>query len=246
MKSTYKFLLEKKKKGEKIFCVLIDPDKFNKNVILESNKYNVDLFFVGGSNVKKKDFHACVTFIKKKSKIPLIIFPGDTNQISSKADALLLLSLISGRNSDYLIGKHTEVAQKIKESCLEVIPTGYILVSGGKKSATENVTGTVAISEKNVSLIVSTAIAGELLGQQIIYLEAGSGAKQTISKKVITSVKKNISKILIVGGGINDKKKVLNAFEAGADIVVVGNGIENNILLLREISIFLKKFKFKK
>ncbi|MBC7862746.1 MAG: geranylgeranylglyceryl/heptaprenylglyceryl phosphate synthase [Bacteroidia bacterium] len=236
MKSVYQFINDKTEKRKKLFCVLIDPDKFDEKVIFEANKYKVDLFFVGGSEVKKSDFDQVIRFIKKNSGIPLVIFPGSTEQVSAKADALLFLSLLSGRDAEFLIGKQTAAALKIKKSKIETIPTGYILINGGKKSSTEKVTGSASISAKNEQLVVSTALAGEMLGKKIIYLEAGSGAKYPIPLSLIRKVKKQVSVSLAVGGGIDSAKKAERILKAGADLIVVGNAIENNLLLIKEIS----------
>jgi phosphoglycerol geranylgeranyltransferase len=241
MSGIYDYIIRKKKKGEKLFCVLIDPDKFKPAVIRESNKHKIDLFFVGGSEVRKKDFESCVNYIKKHSKIPLVIFPGSTEQVSPEADALLFLSLISGRNAEFLIGKQTRSAMAVRKSKIETIPTGYILVNGGKKSSTEKVTGTTAIPVTDEKLIVSTAIAGELLGLKLIYIEAGSGARTSAPQKLIKKIRSQISVPLIAGGGITDGKTAAKLLGAGADLIVVGNGIENNLNLIKEISSLLKR-----
>ena len=234
MSLIYKKILAQKKKNKPVLAVLIDPDKFNLDVIIKANDV-AHLFFVGGSVLKNGELENCISKIKKHSKLPVIIFPGDTNQLDKRADALLLLSLISGRNPEYLIGKHVEVARKIKASKQEVISTGYILVEGGKKSKTEKVSKTQSLSKKNSSKIVDTAIAGELLGMKLIYLEAGSGASEQINSKIITEVKRQITIPLIVGGGINSIDKVNSVIKSGADVVVIGNALEKNISLLEDI-----------
>lgn len=236
MKSIYQNILKKKRKGKKIFCILIDPDKFDERVITEANRHKVDLFFVGGSQVRKGDFDYAVKYIKQHSSIPLVIFPGSTDQVSGRADALLFLSLLSGRDAEYLIGKQTESAARVKTSGVEIIPTGYIIIRGGKKSSTEKVTGTTGLDSANKKHVVSTALAGELLGKKLIYLEAGSGAQKHVPAALIRKVRNQLSVPLIVGGGINSGKKAMNIAKAGADIIVIGNAIEKNLNLIKEIS----------
>lgn len=211
--------------------ILIDPDKYNPKLIDLINHSNVTYIFVGGSKLKSSSSLAkTIKSIKSKTNVPVIIFPGDEHQISKQADGILMLSLISGRNSDYLIGKHVKVARKIKASKLTCIPTGYILVDGGKKSTTQKVTKTIALKTKKD--IIDTAIAGELIGNKLIYLEAGSGAQKTLSADVIKSVKKNISLPLIIGGGINSVEKAKKIIETNPDYLVVGNALEENPELL--------------
>lgn len=236
MKNIYSYILNSKKKGKKLFAVLIDPDKFNSEVIHEANRSKVDFIFIGGSGLKKEMFHKCINAISKLTKIPLVIFPGSREQISEKADAILLLSLISGRNPDYLIGEHIRAAQQLKKSKLEIIPTGYILIGGGKKITTQKITHTSPIKNSDIKLAVSTSIAGELLGMKMIYLEAGSGTKNPLSKSIIGNVKKNISVPLIAGGGIDSAEKAKKLCNAGADMIVVGNGIEKDCTLVKKIS----------
>ena len=234
MSKVYTKIINQIKEKTHLLAVLIDPDKFDINTIIQANK-TADLFLVGGSVLKNGELKKCITLIKKHTQLPIIIFPGDNNQLDNRADALLLLSLISGRNPDYLIGKHVEVARKIKQSKQEVIPTGYILVDGGKTSATQKVSKTKPIKNTDLKTIVDTAIAGELLGMKFIYLEAGSGAKQPLKQNLIKQVKQHISVPLLVGGGIDSKAKVESAKKAGATIIVIGNALEKNISLLNDI-----------
>lgn len=217
-----------------LLAVLIDPDKFNKDVIIEANKV-AHLFFIGGSVLKNGELKKRITAIKKHTKLPLLIFPGDINQLDKRADALLFLSLLSGRNPDYLIGKHVQVAREIKKSKQEVIPTGYLLIEGGRASTTQKVSKTKPLKSRDIRTIIDTAIAGELLGMKLIYLEAGSGAKEKVNSKIISEVKKNISIPLIVGGGIDSKAKVEAVKKSGADIIVIGNALEKNLSLLNAI-----------
>lgn len=219
---------------------MIDPDKYNSEVIHEANKSKVDFIFIGGSGLKKEKFHACINSVSKLTKIPLVIFPGGREQISEKADAILLLSLISGRNPDYLIGEHIRASRQLKKSKLEIIPTGYVLISGGKKYTAQKISRTSPIKYSNNELAASTAIAGELLGLKLIFLEAGSGSKRPLSKTMIQNVKKNISVPLIAGGGIDTAKKAKVICNAGADVVVVGNAIEKDITLVKKIAEAIK------
>jgi putative glycerol-1-phosphate prenyltransferase len=232
----FKSILKNKKKGKKLFSVLVDPDKFFPEVIHEAETSKVDFIFIGGSKVRKGNFHRCVNAIRKLTKIPLVIFPGGSEQVSEKADAILLLSLISGRNPDYLIGEHIRAAQQLKRSKLEIIPTGYILIGGGKKISTQAVTRTSPIRSSDKNLVVSTAVAGELLGMKMIFLEAGSGAKKTLSASIVKEVKKNISAPVIAGGGIDSPEKALALCKSGADMIVVGNAIEKDCTLVHKIS----------
>jgi putative glycerol-1-phosphate prenyltransferase len=241
----YQSILKSKKKGKKLFSVLVDPDKFFPEVIHEAGKSKVDFIFIGGSRVKKENFHRCVGAIRKLTKIPLVIFPGSREQVSEKADAILLLSLISGRNPDYLIGEHIRAAQQLKKSRLEIIPTGYILIGGGKKISAQAVTRTSPIRSLDATLAVSTAIAGELLGMKMIYLEAGSGSKNTLNSSLIKEVRKNISAPIIAGGGIDSPEKAIGLCKSGADMIVVGNAIEKDVTLVNKISKAIHSFNRK-
>lgn len=214
--------------------VLIDPDKYNPEIVDIANNCNVHCFFIGGSKIKDGYFEQTIRSIKSKTKIPLFIFPGDETQISKHADGLLILSLISGRNPDYLIGKHVLAAKKIKSSKLKTIPIGYILVNGDKISTTQKITKTKPLSTKNE--IIETAIAGELLGKQLIYLESGSGANSTIKNTIINAVKKQISIPIIIGGGINTLQKAKSILKSNPDYIVIGNALEIRPTLLKEIN----------
>lgn len=225
--------------GKKLFALLIDPDNYSnqdlQNIAKQANQFNVDLLFIGGS-LLNNDIDKSVEIIKSHTQIPVVLFPGSLLQISDKADGILLLSLISGRNPDLLIGNHVIASSHIKRSKLEVLPTGYILIDGGKPTSVEYMSNTQPIPANKTDIAVATAMAGEMLGLKYIYLEAGSGADQTVNTRMIESVKKNIQIPLMVGGGIKTPEDVANAAKAGADIVVVGTAIEKNHLILSALT----------
>ncbi|MBI3133936.1 MAG: geranylgeranylglyceryl/heptaprenylglyceryl phosphate synthase [Bacteroidetes bacterium] len=227
-------------------AVLIDPDKNKDARLLVKLLQKIDalkpaFIFVGGSTVDASTFNQCIEVIKKNTAIPVVIFPGSHNQIHEKADAILFLSLISGRNPDYLIGHHVEAAHLLKNMKLEVIPTGYLLIDGGKNSSVQYVSQTTPIPADQESIAVKTAIAGELLGMKTIFLDAGSGALNPVPAQMIQAVKKNTSLPLIVGGGLRSAADVEAAFNAGADVVVVGNKIEEDMDFLLELMLVQKK-----
>ncbi len=217
-------------KGKKL-AVLIDPGKQSDEALFETikiaNQAKVDFILVGGSLVSEfmDDYLEVIT---KNSKVPVILFPGNLMQLSNKADGILLLSLISGRNPDYLIGNQVHAAYYLKKSGLEIIPTGYILIGTQSASSVEYISNTRPIPENKTDIILATAIAGELMGNKLIYLEAGSGSNKIIKRNIITEVKRNISIPLIVGGGIKSRDDIKDIFEAGADIIVVGSAVEEN------------------
>ena len=215
-----------KKQTHTKLIILVDPDKYNPELINRADNCKVAYIFIGGSAVHKNLFEKTVKSIKKITKIPLIIFPGDETQVSKHADGILILSLLSGRNPEYLIGKHVKAASKIKASKIKTIPVGYILVDGSKISTTQKITNTKPIGSKKE--IIETAIAGELLGNKLIYLEAGSGAKKTINSSIISEVKNSISIPLIVGGGIDSVLKAKNILISNPDYMVVGNALEED------------------
>ncbi len=236
MNNVYKSILNSKAKK---FVLLIDPDKHTENSLFDLsvfiNDSAVDFIFIGGSLVSER-LDAAISIIKRYTKIPIILFPGSLLQLTDKADAMLLLSLISGRNPDYLIGNHVLAAPFLKRANIEVIPTGYIIVSNENSSSVEYISNTKPIPPGKDDLVVATAIAGEMIGNKLMYLEAGSGAKERISNHLISSVKKSISIPLIVGGGIKEVKDVVDIYNAGADIVVVGSAVEKNPLLLNQMA----------
>ena len=230
--SVYDEILKAKSEGRKMLAVLLDPEKTADmervaRYILSSD---ADMVFVGGSgyNVPIDDFVARLRqlLVVSNRPLPIVLFPGDICQFSPKADALLFLSLISGRNADMLIGRHVKAAKAVRESGIETIPMGYILVDGGKQSTVERVTGTTPLL--SLDDILSTALAGEMLGHKLIYLEAGSGADMPVKPSVISTVSSSISVPLIVGGGICNVEQLLSVARAGADLLVVGNHFETH------------------
>ena len=226
-----KTVLEHIKRSEKQnVAVLIDPDRFNlKNTSQFIDKVNKSLashIFVGGSTVEDYATEKLISVIKPLTKLPIVLFPGDVVQVSEKADAILLLSLVSGRNPEYLIGQHVKAVPKLRCCDLEIIPTGYILIEGGKETTTQKVTNTKPLNK--LQEIVDTAKAAELLGMKLIYLEAGSGAKYEVSIDIIKAVKAEINIPLIVGGGIRSKFAMEKAFSSGANMVVIGTAFEED------------------
>lgn len=228
----YQNILDAIAKGEKLFAVLIDPDKFQlanaESFIEKVNTSIATHVFVGGSTVDENTTEILVDTIKRYTDLPIVLFPGDVSQITENADALLFLSLLSGRNPEYLIGKHIEAVSKLRDTDLEVIPTGYILIESGVKTAVSRVTGTSAMSRTQVQPIVDTARAGQFLGMSLIYLEAGSGAKHPLTNALIKAVKSELKIPLIIGGGLKTKSQIENAYSAGADLVVVGTAFEED------------------
>jgi len=244
--SIYTHILSSKKKQSKLFAILIDPDKQDSNqlisIINKANKAKVDLFFVGGSLLIDDKLEQCVETIKSNSKIPVLLFPGNAMQVSKRADGILFLSLISGRNSQMLIGQQVISAPILKQTNLEVISTGYMLIDSGEATTASYMSNTPPIPHNKHNIAAATAIAGEMLGLKIIFLDGGSGAKKAISTKMIKSVSSQINIPLITGGGITSAEKAIENCNAGADIIVVGNAIENENSLISEISKAVHKF----
>lgn len=239
MKDIYSNILSSVLKGKKLLAVLIDPDKTKPErltkIVDKINQSIATHVFVGGSIVEENVTDVLVAEIKKFTKLPVVLFPGDIIQITNKADGILFLSLISGRNPDYLIGKHVESISKLKSTSLEVISTGYILIESGEKTAVQTVTETAPMLRENIQKIVDTAKAGELLGMKLMYLEAGSGASEPVSKAIISLVKQELQIPIIVGGGIRNKHQLENAYESGADMVVIGTAFEENDSFFEDI-----------
>lgn len=237
--SVYQSLLNHKQNKLKNLAVLIDPDQHDDelhSLFLQSKQNDISLFLVGGSLVSKGITKDCVRDLKSWGAENVILFPGNEIQLCENADALLFMSLISGRNSEYLIGKQVTAAPWIKKSGIESLPTGYMLVESGKLTSANYISGTLPIPNDKPDIAAATAIAGELLGMNNLYLDAGSGAKQPVPAQIIKSVNKNTDSILWVGGGIRSAKEAKTAWTNGADIVVVGNGLFEIPDLIEEIS----------
>jgi putative glycerol-1-phosphate prenyltransferase len=237
--SIYNNITESISKSKKLLAVLIDPDKMAiekaSGFLKKVNSTIATHIFVGGSDVEENLTESLVLEIKKHTKLPVVLFPGNVSQVTEKADALLFLSLISGRNSDYLIGKHVEVVSKLRVSKLEVIPTGYVLIENGRETSVQRVTQTTPLKRDNIQHIMDTAKAGELLGMKLMYLEAGSGATHPITPEIISLVKQDLKIPLIVGGGIRTKKQLQEAYNSGADLVVIGTAFEENQQFFNEL-----------
>jgi putative glycerol-1-phosphate prenyltransferase len=233
-------LSELKTSCKKAFAVLVDPDKTDISQIAQianlCNEANVDYLFFGGSLMLSNHLDSCIQTFKSLSKIPVILFPGSPSQVSNEADALFYLSLISGRNPELLIGAHVVSAPKIKASNLEVISTGYMLVDGGAPTTVSYMSNSLPIPHDKDDIAICTALAGEFLGKHVLYMDAGSGAKNPISENMIKKVSTQISIPLIIGGGISTAEKAIANCQAGADVIVVGNAIEKDIHLIKEIA----------
>lgn len=228
----YQNIVAAKKQNRKLLAILIDPDKTSVEAIsvlaIKINQSPATHIFIGGSIVEKVSIDALIIELKKYCKLPILIFPGHPSQISQEADGLLFLSLLSGRNPAYLIEHHINSVELLKNSTLEIIPTGYILIDGGKETAVQRVSQTIPIEKENLELAYKTAKAGEYLGKKLIYLEAGSGANSHVPFDMISFIASHIEIPLIVGGGIRNLDTIDAIFEAGADIVVIGTAFENN------------------
>ncbi len=233
-----------KSKGKKL-GVLIDPGKQNlsdlQKTVENAQSGGADFFLVGGSIVSQ-NIEEIISLVKKQSDLPVVLFPGSVYQLSDKADAVLLLSLISGRNPEFLIGNHVTAAPFLKKSNLEIISVGYILIDGGSKTSVEYMSNTKPIPANKTDIAAATASAGEMLGLSAIYLEAGSGALYPVSSEMIKTVKNSVSIPLIVGGGIRDKKTLKNVCDAGAEIIVTGTAFENKPDLIQSFSEIIKNF----
>lgn len=239
MAKTILQLLQSGRPGKKL-AVLIDPDDLQEDhlqkVIPLIQKSEVDLLLIGGSLLLKDQLDHCLQRLKKELDQPLVLFPGSAVQVSKEADAILFLSLISGRNPEFLIGQHVVAAPYVKAAGLEVIPTGYMLVDGGRPTTASYISNAMPIPRNKPEIAVCTAMAGEMLGLQTVFMDAGSGADLPITKEMISAVQENIDLPLIVGGGIRDAYKAVEQLEAGADMIVVGTQVEENPNSLMELS----------
>ena len=226
--------------SKKKFVVLIDPDKPSDEQIIDivkkSVQAGVDFFFVGGSLLTTDSLDNCIKLIKQHCDIPVLIFPGNSLQISKWCDGFLLLSLISGRNAEMLIGRHVIAAPYLKLYGNEIIPTGYMIIDGGKQTSVSYMSNTTPIPHDKDDIAMCTALAGEMLGLKLIYMDAGSGAVNPISAEMISKVKHTIEVPLIIGGGINTPEKAATAAKAGADVIVVGNALEKSTDRLSEFA----------
>lgn len=232
--------------GKKSIALLLDPDKAKgeslSSILKIAAECNPDYILAGGS-LTFSSIDDLISKIKKVSSIPVVLFPGNLLQLTQKADKILLLSLISGRNPELLIGNHVIAAPFLKNIKEKLVSTGYILISCGNKTSVEYISQTEAIPSDKTEIAVATALAGEMLGMQMIYLEAGSGAEKPVPVNLVRSVRENISIPIAVGGGIKTKKEIEELFNAGADLIILGNGVEKNPELLKDACIIRNKFR---
>ena len=233
MKAIYQNILSAKSQHKKLVAILLDPDKLDleqaKELVLKINQSPATHIFVGGSSFNGNHLCDLIRILKQNTQLPILLFPGNSTQISAEADGILFLQLLSGRNPDYLIEHQVDSVPVLEKSALEIISTGYILIESGGETAVERVSKTKPLDRNNHDYVSQTAKAGELIGNKLIYLEAGSGAKNAVPLEMISNVAKRILIPLIVGGGIRSKKAIDDAFNAGADMVVIGTAFENDI-----------------
>lgn len=233
MTNIYNDILKAKSENTKLLAILLDPDKIvweNLSVLISKiNHSPASHIFIGGSQVITDRINELIIRLKQKTTLPIVLFPGNPTQISNEADAILFLMLISGRNPDYLIEQQVKAAPILKKTNLEIISTGYILIESGNQTAVERVSKTKPLDRNNINYVIQTAQAGEMLGNKLIYLEAGSGAKQAVSLKMIKKVAQNIEIPLVVGGGIVDLQQIKDSYNSGANLVVIGTAFENDM-----------------
>ncbi|MES2805315.1 MAG: geranylgeranylglyceryl/heptaprenylglyceryl phosphate synthase [Bacteroidota bacterium] len=233
MENLYSQIIKAKTNNQKLLAILLDPDKLvleNLDLLISKiNQSPASHIFIGGSLVTTTIIDELIVKIKQNCNLPIVLFPGNPSQISDKADAILFLSLISGRNPDFLIEHQVKAAPILKQTQLEIISTGYILIESGNETAVERISKTKPLDRNNLDLALATAQAGEMLGNKLIYLEAGSGAKQAVPLEMIELVSQNIEIPLLVGGGIVDLQGIQNAYYAGADLVIIGTAFENDM-----------------
>lgn len=233
-------MIQRSVAGEKQLALLMDPDSYSDledvyRATAAAVEDGVDYIFVGGSHLMQNNFEECLNTIKKYAKMPVILFPGSPLQVSAQADALLFLSLISGRNPEMLIGHHVTAAPSIKKSGIEVLPTGYMLIESGCATSVSYISNTTPIPANKTDIATTTAMAGEMLGLQLIYMDAGSGAMNSISEQMIRRVKESITAPLIIGGGIKNKETAEAMWNAGADIIVIGNAAEHDLGVIKGV-----------
>ena len=235
-----------RQQSEKMLAVLIDPDNKTSDIkalCKIANEVSVNYIFCGGSLVTQGQSDSCIKLIKQQTKIPVVIFPGNEMHISNSADAILFLSLVSGRNAEYLIGKQVVSAPFLKRSGIEVMPTGYLLIDGGRTTTVNYVSQTIPIPANKPDIAAATALASTMMGQQLIYMDAGSGALSPIPDEMIKKVKQTVDVPVIVGGGIDTAEKAFAAYDAGADVVVVGNALEKSPGLLHKLTAVRDSFE---
>ncbi|SDL72512.1 geranylgeranylglyceryl/heptaprenylglyceryl phosphate synthase [Siphonobacter aquaeclarae] len=235
-----------REQGRKAFAVLIDPDDVRLDefplLLQRAEKEQVDYFFIGGSLITQFHMGDIIALIRQHTRIPVVLFLGSNMHVHPAADAVLFLSLISGRNPEYLIGQQVVAAPMLKKSGLEVLPTGYLLIDAGRQTTASYISNTTPIPNDKPAVAACTAMAGEMLGLRLTYLDAGSGALKAITPEMIAAVRQSVETPIIVGGGIDSAQKARTALEAGADVVVVGNGIERNPDLLPEIAATVRHY----
>lgn len=233
MSSILNEIITAKKGKKKLLALLIDPDKINitdcKKLVDKIKQSPATHVLIGGSSYSGSHLDELIQVLKKMVQLPIILFPGNVTQISTQADALLFLMLISGRNPEYLIEQQVNAVPILKKSNLEVISTGYLLIESGTQTAVERVSQTQPLERTAIQYVIQTAQAGEYIGNKLIYLEAGSGATNAVPLEMIRMVAQAISIPLVVGGGIRSQKAIDEAFQAGADMVVIGTAFENDI-----------------
>lgn len=233
-------LYSAKKNNQRLFSLLIDPDKTGSNELertaISAQNAGVDMFFVGGSLLVSNTLFDTVQIIKANCDIPVVLFPGDNMQVVPNADAILLLSVISGRNAEMLIGKHVVAAPRLKNSGLEIIPTGYMLIDSGKPTTASYMSNTNPLPHDKDDIAACTAMAGEMLGMKTIFMDGGSGALNSVSENMVRRVAEHVDVPIIVGGGLKTPEMAKARFDAGATVVVVGNAIEQNGALLAEMA----------
>ncbi|MFV8359180.1 geranylgeranylglyceryl/heptaprenylglyceryl phosphate synthase [Flavobacterium sp. LS1P3] len=232
MTNIYNEIIQSKAENQKLMAILLDPDKLIldnlDHLVSKISQSPASHIFIGGSLVENVNIDDLISKIKQNCSLPIVLFPGNPSQISDKADAILFLSLISGRNPDYLIEHQVNAVPLLKQTDLEIISTGYILIESGTETAVERVSKTKPLDRNNLDLVLETAQAGEMLGNKLIYLEAGSGAKHAVPLDMIKKVAQNIEIPLLVGGGIVDLQGIQDAYHAGADLVIIGTAFEKN------------------
>ena len=237
--TVYSTILKKKQEGKKQIAILVDPDKHQEDDFIgmaeRFKPLPIDYLFVGGSLLSRDLLDACLDAFKSGTDIPLVIFPGSVMQVNSKADAILLLSLVSGRNPDLLIGRHVEAVPYIKQAKIETLSTAYMLIDGGKITTAQYISSTLPIPADTADIASLTAQAAEMLGHKLVYLDAGSGAINSVPEAMISQVRKDIDLPLMVGGGIRTPELALAKCAAGADLLVIGNVLEEKPELLQQL-----------